>query len=309
MSLLIIDKRAEDSIVEFDNAASTGLVASAVPINIGAVEGWGVESLFQARPINNRNFRLDLTTTHSYQTNEVTDMGDAQPIFGSRDVNVIKEGLSKHAYYHFKVLGAKFDENGEYDGVLAEAERSYLGTPNPPYTGSFSLNATLSRNLNINMLAEWATGLSILNYSKRQAVRYSNTPGQMEWEDALGMEDWFPDRGPAPVGSQEYINAANNFARLSRSHKANFVEDADWFKLREVSISYSLTSALRNMLKNSLLSDVVVGFSARNLWMTTKYSGPDIELNYSGARSANRGVDFYSLQVPRVFNFWFRISI
>ena len=74
-------QKAKDSIIDFRNAPSTGKIASAVPFNVGAIDGWGVESLIQARPIRTTNFQLDLSLTNNYQTNEVEDLGGAQPIY------------------------------------------------------------------------------------------------------------------------------------------------------------------------------------------------------------------------------------
>jgi len=298
---------AEESILEMELPPSTGKTADNMEVNVGRVKGWGIETLLQARLLDRRNLRLDLSMTHSYQTNEVVDMGGAQPIIGSRGVNVIKEGLPKHAFYHYKVYGARFDENGRYAGPKRSKTKVYLGVPIPPYTGSLSLDLALFRKLRIYGLFEWATGHSILNYTHRQAIRERNNKRWRELRDILGMNDYFEHIDPAPVGSPEYIAAAHEYAFYDRSMKGNFIEPADYLKLREISISYDMTQ-LGKQLLGPLFPGVAVGFSARNVWTTTKYSGPSVEVNYSGARSLNRGVDYFTVQMPRVFNFWIRFS-
>ncbi len=308
-------QRARDSIVDFYLPYSTGKTASAFPMNIGKVNGWGIESLIQARPLRTKNIQLDLSLTNSYQTNEVIDLGGAQPIYGGRDLNVIKEGLPKHSYYHYKVNGALFLEDGRYKGVDADTVRSYLGTPIPPYTGSFSLNARIFRNLSINILLDWATGHSIANYNRRGAVRYDIIPRHRELKQMLGMDllpvEGYEDKDIEPLepGSPEYIQAANEFATYQREYLANFIEPADFLYLREISISYRLIDLLQKFYGFALISDLVVGISARNVWRTTKYSYPSVEVNADGARSLDRGVDYYTVQAPRVYNFWFRFSL
>ena len=300
---------AENSIVAFESAPSSGQVASTIPINIGKVKGWGIESLIQARPIRTRNFRLDLSLTNSYQDNEVVSMGGAQPIFGDRDVNVIAVGLPKHAFYVEKVRGALFRDDGTYWKPDKDEEKSYLGTPIPPYTGSFSLSMQLFKNFNVSVLAEWVTGLSICNYTMRQQLRESNAVDVREIEDLLGEEDWFPELDPAPVGSAEYIEAAHQYAFFDRGSKFNFIEDADYFKIRELSVSYNMQDLMKKIHNIPLVNDLIIGLSVRNLWTTTEYKGIDPELNFSGGRSLNRGIDFYTPMMPRVYNFWARIGL
>ena len=333
------NQRAENSIVDFNNAPSTGRTASAVPFNIGESKGSGFESLFQARPISTRNFQLDMSITNNFQTNEVTDLGGAQPIYDGFDVNVIEEGLPKHSFYTWKVLGAGFDPaTGEYTGAIVtntditdratldrfgftdidtlKASRYDFGTPIPTYNGSLSLNLNLFKNFNLYLLADWATGHKRYNNTKLFAIYYAgffggaNNKEYRTLEEQLGVNDYDDmDITALAVGSDEYKAAADRYAKLDRHYDGNFIEDADYFKLRELSISYSLKDLLPKIYSNTLITDLVLGLSANNLWTTTKYSGADVELNFAGSRSLSRGQDFLTLQQPRSYNFWLRISL
>ncbi|MCK5146494.1 TonB-dependent receptor [bacterium] len=314
-------QNAEESIVGAWEPPSTGRRSNAIPSNIGKVEGWGFESMVQARFSSGKNFEMDLSLTNNYQTNKVIDM-DGSEIIGSRS-NVIMEGIEKHAFYNYKIKGAIFKDDGTYGGPAFEDAKSLLGTPIPPYTGAFSLNTRILKNLNINILLDWATGLSIFNYTLKKASSYSVIPRQRELQCLLGMNKYYKDDDyagpvsseyynsidPLEVGSTEYNAAANEYATYEY-YDANFIEPADYIKLREVSISYRLTGLLDRLTRNhSFFSDFVLGLSARNVWQSTKYSGPSVELNSSGSRSSSRGIDFYTLQLPRVYNFWIKFSL
>lgn len=306
---------AENSIISFRNAPSTGQTATDVPYNIGSSEGWGIESLVQAKPFRYRNFQLDVSLTNSYQTNKVTDLGGAQPIYDGNLINVVKEGLPKHSFYDYKVKGALFNDDGTYAGPDLETEKSNLGTPIPTYDGSLSLNFNFLKNFNLYVLTDWATGYKILNDTKRFAIYYGryfggpNNKRYRELQDILGIQEWYDNITAVQVGSQEYINAADEYAKMDFHYKSNYIESADNFKLREISISYSFKDLIARVYKNRLVSDLVVGLSGRNLWRTSKYSGADIEVNYAGARSLTRGQDFLTLQQPRVYNLWLRVSL
>lgn len=315
----------EDSIIPFRNAPSTGQTASDVPFNIGNASGWGLETLLQASLIRSRNFRLDLTLINNFQDNEIDDLGGAQPIFDGFDINVIKEGLRKHEFFTIPVFGATFDENGVYTGPDTPENildnRVARGNPVAHYTGSFSLNFRLFKNLNIYLLTDWSTGLSVFNNTDLFAARFGNKPRFNELATQLGIAGG----GPGNVagftsavdgveeltpGTPEYIAAADEFARLDHRFDYNYVEDADFFKLRELSVSYSLRDILPKIFgRNSYLRDLVIAFSGTNLFTSTKYSGADPEINFAGSRSLIRGQDFLTLQNPKTYNLSFRFSL
>lgn len=311
-------QKAKDSIIEFRNSPSTGRTASAVPFNVGEIKGWGIESLFQGTPIRTRNLSLDFTLINNYQDNEVQDLGGAQPIFDGFDVNVIKEGLPKHEFFVQRVLGATFNDDGTYAGPELSEEREAHGNPIPKYNGSFSLNLRLFKNLNIYALADWTTNVKVFNLTNEFAYRFGNNPRFNELATQLGVTGTSFAPFSSPVdgvsqltpGSPEYNAAAEEFARLDWRFDSNFIEDGDFFKLREISVSYSLRDLLPKLQGNkNFLTDLVIAFSATNLWTTTKYSGADPEINWNGALTNFRGQDFLTLMQPRTYNLSFRFSL
>ena len=311
-------QKAENSIVSFRNSPSTGRTATAVPFNIGEIKGWGVETLLQALPIRTKNFELALTLINSHQDNEVVDLGGAQPIFDVFDANVVKEGLAKHEFFLIPVLGAQFTPEGVYAAPQLGSERVSFGNPIPNYTGSFSVNFRFLKNLNLYFLTDWATGHKILNGTNTFSYQLGNNPRFNTLATQLGLNFSaiapfsFPVEGVERLtpDTAEYQAAAEEFARLDWRFFSNFIEDADFFKLRELSISYSFKDWLPKLFKaNRTLKDLVVTVSGVNLWTATKYSGPDPEVNVFGARSLVRGQDLATLQHPRVYNLSLAFSL
>ena len=88
----------------------------------------------------------------------------------------------------------------------------------------------------------------------------------------------------------------------------NYIEDADYLIIREVSLSYDFSSLLKDFELNTYLKSMALGLSVRNLARITKYSGPDVEFNSQGSRSDARAIDFITLQTPRTVNFWVRLG-
>ncbi|MEX0845073.1 MAG: TonB-dependent receptor [Balneolaceae bacterium] len=307
-------QKAEDSIIGLLNSPSTGLVASTSPFNIGAIEGSGFEVALNATPILSRDYQLDLSAIVSYSENEVTDIGDAQPIRDGFDLNTIQPGLPRSAYYTFEVHGATFDGSGNYTGPdvqFTEANRVLLGTPYPEYQGSFSLDFRFLKNFNIFALVEYQVGISVYNNTQLFANSFGNGA---EYERLKGLlagtpgvassyynNDGDPSTNITPLtpGTDEYINAANQFARLTPTADFGYIEEADLVRLREVSIRYDFTDLLNSADLTQYVKNASISFSGNNLWLSSKYGNVDPEVNFAGARSTSRGQDFLTLPQPR----------
>ncbi|MHB1689002.1 MAG: carboxypeptidase-like regulatory domain-containing protein [Ignavibacteriaceae bacterium] len=311
MELTYYIDNASNSIVGFNNPPSTGLTASPVPFNVGKIKSSGFESLLQANLLSSRDFGLDLSFIWNYQKNEVTDLGGAQPIFDGFNNNVIKEGMPKHEFYVVKVNGAKFDANGKYAGPDVTTDRFDFGNPIPSHTGSFTVNFRFLKNFNFYALADWALNRKILNDTQAFAALLGNSVPYQRLKNLLGLapkSQVDPSITPLTPGTAEYIAAANSYAKLDGNYSSNYIENAQFFKIRELSISYSFRDLLNDFLGQYKIKDIILGLSARNVWTSTPYTGADVEVNSNGGRSLTRGWDFLTLQNPRVYNVWMRVS-
>lgn len=313
---------ADNSIVGFDEAPSTGKITNAIPFNVGKIQGWSVEHTLRMTPIMSRNVRLDLTLINSYQKNEVKDLGGAQPIFDGFSHSVIKKGLPKYEFYMQKVNGALLDPNtGLYAGVDATADRVSLGNPIAPYKGSFSFNLDLFQFANLYMLADWNIGNKTMYYTRsfmiafRNDVEYGRLYEQVinpvRVANGLSPIDYDANgviETPLTPGTPEYEKAANQYAKLQRAYPSNYLYDGSYFKLREITLSLNLSKYLNPYIGN-YVSKVVLAFSAVNVLTITDYPGTDPEINFDGARSGFRGQEFLTLQHPRTYTMTLRFEL
>ncbi|RMH58903.1 MAG: TonB-dependent receptor [Bacteroidetes bacterium] len=307
---------ATNSIIDFANVPSSGLTASDVPFNVGEARGWGIETSLSASPLRTRNYGLDLTFIWNYQDNEVRDLGGAQPIYDGFDINVIKEGMPRSAFYTWGTR-ATFNEDGSYAGpelIPGDEDadgRRFYGIPYPKHNGSFSMNVRFLKNFNLNVLADWQLGGSIFNNTAYFQTLFGANYRRNVLGAQLGLRPFDPDGEDGPeapiealeVGSDAYRAAAEEYAGMETSFQGvstdgNYIEEADFLKLREVSLRYDFTDLIRKYTNDQIRS-ISFTLSARNLWMTTKYSGADPEVNFDGSRSASRATDFLTLPQPR----------
>jgi TonB-dependent starch-binding outer membrane protein SusC len=308
---------SRDALVGRLNPLSSGLTSNAVQQNVGSITGWGYEAMFSATPIRTRNTQLDLTLTYSFQDTEVLDLGGEEPTFlyDGFSRNVITEGLRRSEFYLPVVEGPRFNEDGTYAGVnLVEGgERQAIGSPIPLHTGGLGMNVRFAQYFTLNVQTGFALGHYVYNGTAAfgaQGGLFSTNRQYVRLRAALGLGNhpWVPAAAYEDVvaltpGTAEYQEAAREFAFMQGSIPSNFVEAADTFRLREVGLSFNATNLIRGTQFGEFVRSLTFAASGRNLWMTTKYSNPDPEMNFTGARGAGAAQDFLTLQNPRTFNF------
>jgi len=294
-------QRAQDSIIDFRQAPSTG-VTNLVPFNVGGISGNGLDAGITFTPVETRNAVIELGTVYSYQTSEVTDLGGAQPIFDGFSLNVLEEGQRRSEFFVPRVHGALFDDDGVYAGVDADGERSAHGNPIPVHSGSFTLNAQMFRNFSVYAQVDYAYDVYVYNNTKYFAINFRNFERNEELRALLGMANFHSEDVDAlSPGTSEYESAANEFAKQNLGFDSGFIERADWLKLRELTLSYNFRDVLERFGADGYVRSMNVSLAGRNLLTTTKYSGIDPEVNFAGARSLSRGQDFLTMPQPRQF--------
>jgi hypothetical protein len=88
---------------------------------------------------------------------------------------------------------------------------------------------------------------------------------------------------------------------------SGWVEKADWFKLREVSVSYRIPDT---WLGRAGLRDTSLRLSGRNLYLwKPHWTGPDPEVKYGGnSGDLDIGYDFNTMPIPRRFTLSIRTT-
>ena len=342
LSATYYNQTSTESIIGFEEAPSTGLVASPRPFNIGEKTGQGVELDLSVTPIQRRNVSITTDFLYSYTTNTIDDLGGAQPIFDGFDVNVTKVGLPQDAFFTFSSEAQFVDANGDpltgdfaasnvagFNVVATETDengapaRQFFGTPRPNHSGSVSVNVNLFRNLNLYGLVDFTSDLDVFNSTKVFQTLFGankdlNVANYLLSDQASGLEGLtdeqleganFPyliglEANSVEPGSEQYLElaqtvAGNQTAVAGASADGNFIEDASYIKLREISVSYDFSTLVERFVPQSGVQSLTLGLSARNLLTATDYSGVDPEVNFTGARDDSQGQDFLTLAQPR----------
>ncbi|MEO5588534.1 MAG: hypothetical protein ABIS03_03020, partial [Gemmatimonadaceae bacterium] len=99
------------------------------------------------------------------------------------------------------------------------------------------------------------------------------------------------------IGQSWYQGDGSGFGSVARQ----FVEDASYVKLREISLSYTLDSPGLNRFLG--LGSIDLRVAGRNLRTWSDYSGVDPETNLAGAEAAVRGIDYFNNPQSKSFVF------
>ena len=271
------DKRTTDALVRRPLAGSAGAVATRIE-NLGVVSNKGIEASILARVIDATDLQWDIGLEFSGNRNRLVELAEGVPSptgFGYR------QAIGYPLYGTWWPALVSFDDaNG--DGIIVGSEvvttdtAVFNGSTFPTRTAGFTSTVSLFRSrLRIGTQLEYKGGFRVLD------VNTLFSCGLGPRVNCQGLND--PN---ASLEEQARGEAVANYFAFGA-----FVDDADYLRLREVSISYTLPPSFTGWLGPKATTVTVTG---RNLLLFTGFRGWDPE----GSTLAGTTPD------GPVYNFW-----
>ena len=290
--------------------------ARAPAVNVGEMYNEGIDfAMDWTKDLG--ELKLTLGGNISTYRNEVKKLDEFDtPIFGSnRRVPALTRtsvGDPISSIYGFQVLGifqsqseaaawapygsTGYNAPGKFkyadinnDGEINDDDRTIIGNPHPEFVYGINLNLAY-QNFNLNLFGNGVQGNDVYNY-----VRYFadfNTFQGNRSTRALN-EAWQPSNPSAPRAQWVAANPnatspimdAND--QISSRTSSYLIEDASYFRLRNIQLTYSFDDAINTALG---ISGGQVYLQGQNLFTITNYSGlnpeiqtgNDIQLGYDG---------------------------
>ncbi len=333
------DRTVSDVLVPRQFPPSGGFTTPQL-FNLGEMRGTGFEMGLNGAVLTTPNFSFDAFVNAAYLSEEVTDMGGAPAIKVGyyRYRTWIAEGYAPGSFFTKMVadIPIPFDQNGDGnpdseaeilafladpttpDDLTMVAAAStdgpggeyYRGKPTPDWSGSFGGTFSLFGNFRVNSQFDYAFGnfhRQNLSGGFRQthSLLGQNTPESARIVAVLA--------DPAST-AQERLAAAQDWTdvvSLSPWSGMNNIEEADYIRFRELSLSYSVPG---DMLEGIGVDRMTVTAAARNLKLWTKYGGIDPDNNVTSGVSDDPtqnfvyGIDGWRPGVPRRFTFGVRFG-
>ena len=305
IELTYYNKSTRDALIQRQLAPSTG--AQTQFENLGEVTNKGFEGTLNATVLDTRNLKWNVTLNGSVNSNRLVTLGaGVDTIFfglGAVDGNSSQrfvEGQPVGGYWQRPLLGFADKDN---DGIIsplgcgptaaddtADCEVSlgdnsaYLGNPLPKRELTLNTNFTLFRYLRVGGVIDHRGGYQLYNATEQfRCITFLT----------------------CQAGYDKRVSLERQAARMASvlGSDAGYIEDADFVKLREVSLTLL---APNDWAARAGLSNLSLTLAGRNLATWTDYTGFDPELNFNGTSNYSTA-DF--LTQPPVRYFTARVSL
>jgi TonB-linked SusC/RagA family outer membrane protein len=197
------------------------------------------------------------------------------------------------------------DQNG--DGQITSSDKIVIGNANPKHTGGFAFTAQY-KGFDMTANFNWVYGNNIYNANKIEFTT-ANKYKYRNMLDIMNSSNRWVNIDPATgnrVTDPAQLEALNANAKIWSPGMSRFVfhswavEDGSFLRLNNLTLGYTLPSKWMSKLYVKQLRFYV---SAYNLFVWTKYSGYDPEVDTRRSTPLTPGVDYAAYPKSRSYNF------
>lgn len=301
--------------------------ASAPATNVGSMLNQGLDAAIIYRDKIGSDFGFEVTINGALLHNEITKFTDDVDFFdgfGTRITgNVVRNEVGRplSSFFGYQVVGlfqsqaevdnaptqdgaapGRFrfednngrDENGDLtgmpDGIIDEADRTFLGSAVPDFTGGLNLRLTY-KQFDLTTFLYASIGNEIYNNSKWFTDFYGTFKGASVSTRVL--DSWTPQNTDTNIPIYE---TAANFS-TSQQSTSYYVEDGSFLRMQNLTLGYTF----ENDAFGGFFNNLRMAVSANNLFTITGYDGLDPAVG--GSADTDFGIDVGNYPVTRAYNF------
>ncbi len=293
-----------DALVPVNLPASNGFLSDRIE-NVGQLQNRGIEASLNLGLLRTDNFDWRMRVSGSKLSSEVLDLGpgskedpSAHTIYTSL-LSYMKVGYPAPAYFGSRIE----NPNAHADPIVVDDSLSMIGPVFP--TKEFTVGTTVSlfNRLTLDGLMEFQGGHYLPNYTGYQSARRG------AWFPCVDYQEAFLNGGDVSgYTALERARCAPNGTSLYDI--SWWIEKADFWKLRTISLTYDLPKRIVPWAQNASIS-----LAGRNLLTFTDYTGTDPEVvdvadqsgNIAGGGEFGRR-DYYQIPPGRTFQITIRTT-
>jgi|SaaInlStandDraft_1057018.scaffolds.fasta_scaffold00202_29 TonB-dependent starch-binding outer membrane protein SusC len=173
------------------------------------------------------------------------------------------------------------------DNVIDDKDRGIIGSPHPKMT--YGINSNFSyKGFDLTMFFMGVTGVDILNADRMQGLDASYP---------FNLYSEITSRWTGQGTSNTIPRVSTLRTNLNHRTSDMFIESGDFLRLKNLTIGYTLPTAV---VENMSLSLLRLYLSGQNVFTITDYSGLDPELGLTQG-NLQQNVDFAQFPQPRTF--------
>lgn len=332
VSVTYYNRNTTDAILQVPVPSSTGYLAQYQ--NAASWKNHGVEAELDLQPVRLQDVTWNVSAQYTAQRSCVNDIAGAETLFLNGFTDPAAELVAPDPVtgcHPFGVLfGSDFIRYGRgsndqltdqpIDGTAnvpagtiyvgadgypqLDPQSRVIGDPNPHWTASLRNTVTLFGNLTLSGLLDVVHGNKMWN-GTLGALSYFGTPAFTAPYHGTGVTETYarysggnvagPGADKQVVFNEDWFNS--NIGSGFTGPASQFVENASYVKLRDISLSYNFDLPVVHRLGFNSIDLTVAG---RNLHTWTNYTGIDPESNLTG-QSIGRGLDYFNNPQTRSF--------
>lgn len=299
------NQRTKDALMLVPVPPSTGFTGSQWQ-NIGETLNRGIETTVSAIPVQSPDVSWETRVNLYTNDNELVEFGfERDPLilclYGCAQRHIDRGGYPLGGYWaNFPQRNAQgelvTDASG---GILMEDETRFIGPALPTREIGWSNTLTLFGNLRIYTLLDYKGGHFLFNYTDmsrcyrtRLSCKQVNPPNALSDEESALLSGQWKDGSIAWASSAFW------------DRTFNFIQKADFVKLRDVAVTYTLPTTWIRWFAARRAS---VTFAGHNLmeW-SPDYTGPDPEASTGGTDEFWRA---YAYGIPQFARFSIQLNV
>lgn len=326
---------AKDQILSVPISETSGY--STFTTNAGEIQNSGIEIMFNATPIETNDFSWNMYVNFSNNKNKVVSIRDGiESVFVGSDFGYVGSSASQRLYVgqpYGTIVGTSYEryyENpsdedplhvdkdrplliGENGFPIINADQKIIGKSTPDWMMNIG-NTVRYKDFSLSFNFDFRQGMQKFNNLDNFLSAFGQAPYTINRDQTIVFDGYLADgtkntkevylgQGVGPDGVDYGEGYYRNYHRASTE---NFVQDASWVRLKDVSLTYNLPKSLLSKLS---ISNASITASGRNLWLDTKYTGFDPESSMGSSANADAfngletfpGIKSYALTLRLTF--------
>ena len=308
--------------------------------NAGEIENKGIELTINATPVKSTDFSWDIDLNYTQNRNKVLSIREdltevvvgnlsgylgssvtmkyipGRPVgdlYGTSYLRYYGGGVTDDGVSLYSDLPIVIGTTGTAKGFpLRDLKQRVIGNSQPKWVGGIS-NSFRYKNISLSFLFDAQYGMMKYNQlanfmSAFSIAKYTENRDQFNTFEGV-YADGTPNIDTVYMGqgTKNGRNYGDGFYRLvHRGVSENFVEDASWVRLRNVTVGYNIPE---KVFKKTFIETARISFTGNNLWMSTKYTGFDPESSpFNSDSNAVSGFAGFTYPAARTFLFSLNIN-
>jgi len=314
----------KDLILEVPIASSTGY--SYDLMNAATMTNKGIEVMLDITPVKSKNWQWDMNFNFTKNKNMVVSLAPGiDNVFLGGFTGAEIRAVAGEPYGSMYGNGWLTDGNGKvviddqpssptYKQPIADPNEKSAGTTQPKWLLGIS-NSVKYKNISLSFMFDIKVG-GIMWDGTKGALCAMGRAGQTGTRGDSILYDGVMGHVDATTG--KIVESGTNTLYTVRdqawylgngggfgSQSAQFIENANWVRLKELTLTYSLSA---NICKKIGFTNVAIFFTGRNLWLSTPYTGVDPETSLTGADNA-QGIDYFNMPNTKSYIFGLKLSL